>query len=125
MSAPSLMTPAEVAAELRMSVDALRKQRSRGQGPAYVQFGRRIRYPRAAVLDYLRSNTVLTNDAAPPRKTVPPARKTPAPSKEGAPPRMTVPRRPVPHTRTPASATAARTTTTEASRPTRADRDRG
>ena len=46
MTAPgtSLATPAEVAAWLCTSEAALRKQRQRGTGPAFIKVGRSVRY---------------------------------------------------------------------------------
>ena len=38
-------TPAALAAELDMSVDALKVLRSRGGGPPFVRVGRRVVYP--------------------------------------------------------------------------------
>ncbi|PZE84204.1 AlpA family transcriptional regulator [Curtobacterium sp. MCBD17_032] len=43
------MTPAEVAALLQVTPEALRKMRARGRGPAFVQDGRLIRYHPNAV----------------------------------------------------------------------------
>jgi predicted DNA-binding transcriptional regulator AlpA len=43
---PSHLTPREVAADLGVSVDTLRRMRERGDGPAYIEVSERnIRYP--------------------------------------------------------------------------------
>ncbi len=55
---PPLAVPAEVAAALRSTVNALAKHRSRGTGPAYVKHGQRVLYQRGAVLAYLARRTV-------------------------------------------------------------------
>lgn len=46
MSAPAhgLATPAEVAAWLGISVEALKKRRTRGTGPRWFYVGRSVRY---------------------------------------------------------------------------------
>lgn len=54
-----LMTTAEVAALLRVSISTLQNQRSRGEGLPYVKLaGRQIRYFRVQVQAALEENTV-------------------------------------------------------------------
>ena len=60
-SAPELicrervLTPREAADFLRVSLSWLAKARMRGDGPAFVKFGRGIRYRESALLQYLKS----------------------------------------------------------------------
>ncbi len=42
---PRLLTPAELARPLNVSVSWLAKARMRGEGPPYVKIGRAVRYP--------------------------------------------------------------------------------
>lgn len=51
--ARELLTPDEVAAELRVAVKTLRNWRYLGRGPAAVKVGDRARYTRAAVDAFL------------------------------------------------------------------------
>lgn len=54
-----MMTTAEVAALLRVSISTLQNQRSRGEGLPYVKLaGRQIRYFRVQVQAALEENTV-------------------------------------------------------------------
>jgi excisionase family DNA binding protein len=46
---PELLTLAEVAAELRVPVETLRKWRAQGTGPRAAKIGRHLRYRRAEV----------------------------------------------------------------------------
>jgi excisionase family DNA binding protein len=46
---PDLLTLVEVAAELRVPVETLRKWRARGTGPRAAKVGRHLRYRRAEV----------------------------------------------------------------------------
>ena len=48
-----LLTPAEAAQFLRVSVSFLAKARMIGSGPRYVKIGRRVFYRRSDLLDYL------------------------------------------------------------------------
>ena len=58
---PPLAVPAEVAAAMRSTENALAKHRSRGTGPAYIKHGQRVLYRREAVLAYLTNQTVETH----------------------------------------------------------------
>ncbi len=56
---PDLMKDAEAAHMLLMSPKTLANKRSRREGPPYVRLsGGAIRYSRAAVLAWIRANTV-------------------------------------------------------------------
>ena len=46
---PELLTLAEVAAELRVPVETLRKWRAQGTGPRAAKIGRHLRYRRVEV----------------------------------------------------------------------------
>jgi predicted DNA-binding transcriptional regulator AlpA len=50
-----LMKSNETAAFLRVSESWLAKARMRGEGPPFVQIGRSVRYSKAAVLRWLKS----------------------------------------------------------------------
>lgn len=52
---PRLLSEPEVADLLGMSADALRKARSRGQGPRWTKLGHRVRYMPGDVMEYIRS----------------------------------------------------------------------
>jgi predicted DNA-binding transcriptional regulator AlpA len=52
-----LLTPKEAAKLLKVSVSWLAKARMRGDGPAYVQVGRAIRYTEVALLQWMKSCT--------------------------------------------------------------------
>ena len=47
-----LLTTKEAAAELKVSESFLAKSRMRGTGPAFIQFGRAVRYSRSALDAY-------------------------------------------------------------------------
>lgn len=47
----------ELAEVLRVSVPTLSRYRMTGEGPPYVKFGRNIRYPKAAVDDWINGLT--------------------------------------------------------------------
>ena len=47
-----LLTSKEAAVELKVSESFLAKARMRGTGPAFIQFGRAVRYSRAALESY-------------------------------------------------------------------------
>ena len=49
----ALLTPDEVAAELRLAVDTLKRWRYLGRGPAHLKVGARVRYRRDAVDAFL------------------------------------------------------------------------
>lgn len=50
-----LLTPADVAKVLRVSISWLAKQRMRGDGPPFVKFGRSVRYDEGAVRQWIKS----------------------------------------------------------------------
>lgn len=52
-----LMTPAETAKQLGVSLSWLAKARLSGDGPRYVKIGRSVRYTESYVRDYVRSRT--------------------------------------------------------------------
>ena len=52
-----LLTAKEAADFLRLSTSYLAKARMRGDGPAYVQLGRAIRYTDSALLDWIKSRS--------------------------------------------------------------------
>jgi len=54
---PILLTPKEAAHRLKLSVSWLAKARMRGDGPAYIQLGRAVRYTETALLQWMKSNT--------------------------------------------------------------------
>jgi hypothetical protein len=60
---PELMTPPEVAAYLRITVAALSQDRYLGKGVPFIRYGgKRIRYLRQDVLDYLAANRATRTD---------------------------------------------------------------
>ncbi|MDZ4235259.1 MAG: helix-turn-helix domain-containing protein [Dietzia sp.] len=61
---PALLTTAEVATFIRASKQSLDQDRYLGRGMPYVRIGRKIRYRREDVLNYLTANTFGGNDAA-------------------------------------------------------------
>ncbi|KJZ26072.1 helix-turn-helix domain-containing protein [Tritonibacter mobilis] len=54
---PSFLSEKQTAAYLNMSVNWLRKCRDKGTGPVWMQFGRSIRYPKDALVDYVKQST--------------------------------------------------------------------
>ena len=52
---PRLLTPAEVARPLNLSVSWLAKARMRGDGPPYVKIGRAVRYSGADVQEWVKA----------------------------------------------------------------------
>ena len=46
------LTPQQLAARIQLSPKTLMNWRSLGKGPAFVTFGRRVRYPLAAVVEW-------------------------------------------------------------------------
>lgn len=51
------LTPEEVAADLRISVDTLRRKRERGEGPPWIQVSEKsFRYPKDLYLQWKRAN---------------------------------------------------------------------
>jgi predicted DNA-binding transcriptional regulator AlpA len=55
-----LLTPREASAFLRVSESWLAKRRMVGDGPPYVKIGRSIRYPEAALLQWMRGHLHLS-----------------------------------------------------------------
>jgi hypothetical protein len=55
-----LLTPAEAAQILKVSLSWLAKARMRGDGPPYVPVGRSIRYSEAALLQWVKSRQRLS-----------------------------------------------------------------
>lgn len=55
---PPIATPPQVAKVVQTTVDALAQDRYRGRGIPYVRIGRRIRYLRADVLQFLQDNKI-------------------------------------------------------------------
>jgi hypothetical protein len=53
----NLLTVDEAAAILRCSVHSLNKWRLTGQGPKFIYVGRRVRYSRAALADFIATST--------------------------------------------------------------------
>jgi Helix-turn-helix domain len=53
------LTEPDAAAELALMARTLRKYRDQGTGPAYVVIGRKVFYPRAALLDWINSKIVM------------------------------------------------------------------
>ncbi|KKE99466.1 helix-turn-helix domain-containing protein [Mycolicibacterium obuense] len=53
---PPIATPAQVAAILQTTIDALAQDRYRRRGVPWVKIGGRVRYLREDVLGYLRAN---------------------------------------------------------------------
>ncbi|WP_409141917.1 helix-turn-helix transcriptional regulator [Cellulosimicrobium sp. RS] len=57
-----LMTDKELAVELGTSPQALADHRYRGTGPAFVKFGRKVRYRRQDVEAFLEANVYERTD---------------------------------------------------------------
>jgi predicted DNA-binding transcriptional regulator AlpA len=55
-----LFTPREAALFLRVSESWAAKARMRGDGPPYVKIGRSIRYPEAALLQWMKAHLHLS-----------------------------------------------------------------
>ena len=55
-----LLIPNEAADRLRVSLSWLAKARMSGDGPAFVRVGRSIRYPEAALLQWIRARQRLS-----------------------------------------------------------------
>ena len=58
--ASSLLTAKEAAHFLRVSLSWLAKARMRGDGPAYLKVGRSVRYPQAALMQWMKSRQRLS-----------------------------------------------------------------
>ena len=55
-----LLTPKEAAAFLRVSLSWLAKARMRGDGPPFIKVGRSVRYPEAALNQWMRGRQRLS-----------------------------------------------------------------
>ena len=55
---PTLLTPAETAKVLRISVRTLERYRNEGVGPRYVKVGRRVLYRENDIADWLEAHAV-------------------------------------------------------------------
>jgi hypothetical protein len=64
VDADALLTEAEAADFLRLSVRTLQAWRLRVAGPAFVQVGRAIRYRRRDLITWIEANTVSPTRAA-------------------------------------------------------------
>lgn len=53
---PALATPAQVAAIMQTTVDALAQDRYRRRGLPWIKVSGRVRYARADVIEYLAAN---------------------------------------------------------------------
>jgi excisionase family DNA binding protein len=56
----ALLTAKEAANYLRVSLSWLAKTRMRGDGPAYIKVGRSVRYPEAALIEWMKSRRRLS-----------------------------------------------------------------
>jgi hypothetical protein len=56
---PELCTTAQLAKILQATVNSLAQDRYLGRGIPYIKVGRRVRYRRQDVLDYLKRNSVV------------------------------------------------------------------
>jgi predicted DNA-binding transcriptional regulator AlpA len=56
----ALLTPAEAAKILRMSVSWLAKRRMHGNGPPYIRIGRSIRYSEIGLMQWMKSRQRLS-----------------------------------------------------------------
>ncbi len=59
---PAVMTPSDVAALVQTTENSLAQERYLGRGIPFVKFGRRVRYLRDDVLNYLTANRVHRTD---------------------------------------------------------------
>lgn len=57
MTPDNLITPAELAERMRVSVAHLANWRYRGAGPKFVKMGKLVRHQESAVEEWLRGNT--------------------------------------------------------------------
>ena len=53
MTIDPILTPEQLAAELQIKVQTLAKWRLTGEGPCFLRIGRKIRYSRTSVSDWL------------------------------------------------------------------------
>jgi hypothetical protein len=58
-----LMSEADYAKLTDRDIAAIRNERSKGRGPAFVRLGRVVKYPRKAVADYIAAQTVTPGKA--------------------------------------------------------------
>jgi predicted DNA-binding transcriptional regulator AlpA len=49
-----VLTPKETAGRLKVSTSWLAKARMRGDGPTFIKIGRAIRYPEAALIQWMK-----------------------------------------------------------------------
>lgn len=59
---PELLTPPELAKFLRTTPGSLAQDRYNGRGVPFVKFGKRIRYLRQDVIDYIAANRMQRTD---------------------------------------------------------------
>ena len=59
---PEVMTTPQLAAFMQTTIDSLAQDRYLGKGIPFVKFGKRVRYLRNDVLDYLAANRVHRTD---------------------------------------------------------------
>jgi hypothetical protein len=60
---PRLLTPAEFALELKVSMSWLAKARMRGDGPPFIKIGRAVRYPVPGTREWIKAQSrTLTSD---------------------------------------------------------------
>jgi hypothetical protein len=59
---PAVMTPPDVAGVIQTTTNSLAQDRYLGRGIPFVKFGRRVRYLRDDVLDYIAANRVQRTD---------------------------------------------------------------
>jgi len=55
-----LLTPKEASDILRVSIHTLAKWRSIGRGPDYIKTGKRVKYSRDTVSDWITRRTIKT-----------------------------------------------------------------
>ena len=60
MSGSVVLTPNEVAGRLKLSMSWLAKARMRGDGPPFIKLGKAIRYPEAALIQWMKGRQRLS-----------------------------------------------------------------
>ena len=60
MSGSVVLTPNEVAGRLKLSMSWLAKARMRGDGPPFIKLGKAIRYPEAALIQWIKGRQRLS-----------------------------------------------------------------
>jgi predicted DNA-binding transcriptional regulator AlpA len=60
MSGSAVLTPNEVAGRVKLSISWLAKARMRGDGPPFVKLGKAIRYPEAALIQWMKGRQRLS-----------------------------------------------------------------